>query len=175
MKVKRRRVVDRRSISIFCVLFLCVFFLVISCRNKGKEEAMYALRIEELGDVICVQSSACLDQSKAYTAVWEYAKVTGEDFDSAARHILGPARAEAKGQFTQNKMNIDDLLQKVENPPEKHKPAHEKLIEIYALYVKLHDLAIKPTAPQAEYEASVYRLYDELLKRAGELSTLMGR
>lgn len=165
---------DRRFLLKFCVLLLCVFFLDISCQNRGKEEAMYALRLEEVGDVILVQSSACLDQSKAYTAVWEYARVTGEDFDSAAQHILGPARAKAKGQFIQNKKKIEDLLQNVENPPEKYKPAHEKLFEMYNIYVKLHDLALKPTAPQEEYEASVYKLYDELLKEAGELHTLLG-
>jgi hypothetical protein len=175
MNIKRRRAMDRRSILIFCVLLLCIFFLDISCQNKGNKDAMYALRVEELGDVILVQSSACLNQSKAYTAVWEYAKVTGEDFDSAARHILGPARAEAKGQFTQNKMNIDGLLQKVVNPPETHKLAHKKLIEVYSIYVKLHDLTLKPSAPQEEYEASVYKLYDELLKEAGELNTLLGK
>ncbi|MCK4931557.1 MAG: hypothetical protein KAT01_05280 [Candidatus Aminicenantes bacterium] len=164
---------NRRSITIIFVLLLCVLFLNISCQNKGEEEDMYALRVENLGDVILVQSSACLNQSKAYTAVWEYAKVTGEDFNRAARHILGPARAEAKGQFTQNKMKIDDFLQKVEDPPEKYKPAHEKLLEMYGLYVKLHDLVLKPTAPQEEYEASVYKLYDALLKKAGELNSLL--
>jgi len=70
---------------------------------------------------------------------------------------------------------IEDLLQKVENPPEKNKSVHEKLFEMYNIYVKLHDLALKPSAPQEEYEASVYKLYDELLKEAGELHTLLGR
>ena len=133
------------------------------------------MKVGDLSDVILTQSSACLNQSKAYTAVWEYAKVTGEDFDSAARHILGLARAEAKERFIQNKMKIDDFLQKVEGPPEKYKSSYEKLLEIYGLYVKLHDLALKPTAPQEEYEASVYKLYDKLLKEAGELHTLLGR
>jgi len=166
---------DRRDNMIICILLLSVLFLNISCQNKGKEEDLYALKVEDLGDLILVQSSACLSQSKAYTAVWEYAKVTEEDFDSAARHILGPTRAEAKGQFTQNKMKIDDFLQKVENPPEKHRSAHEKLLEIYGVYIKLHDLALRPTAPQEEYEASVYKAYDELLKEAGELHTLLGK
>jgi hypothetical protein len=160
---------------IFYVLLLCVLFLDINCQNKGKEENMYALRVEDLGDLILVQSSACLNQSKAYTAVWEYAKVTDEDFDSAARHILGPARAEAKERFIQNKKKIDDFLQKVEGPPEKYKSSYEKLLEMYGLYVKLHDLALKPTAPQEEYEASIYKLYDKLLKEAGELNTLIVR
>ena len=136
---------------------------------------MYALRVGELADVILTQSSACLSQVKAYSAVWEYTKVTGEDFESAARHILGPTRAEAKGQFSLNKMNIDDFMQKVEDPPEKYRSSHEKLLEIYGIYIKLNDLALKPTAQQAEYEASVYKLYDELLKEAGELNTLLGR
>jgi hypothetical protein len=154
-------------------MIFCVFFLAINCKNKAKEEAIYALRLGELADVILVQSSACLNQTKAYSAVWEYVRVTGEDFDSAARHILGPGGTEAKAQFNMNKMNIDDVLQKVANPPEKYRSAHEKLLEIYALYVKLHDLALEPTSPQKEYEASVYKLYDELLKEAGELNTLL--
>ena len=42
-------------------------------------------------------------------------------------------------------------------------------------YLKMHDLALKLVAPQAEYEASVNKLYDTLLKEAGELNTLLGR
>lgn len=166
---------ERRPNLIFYSLLLSVLFLNISCQKKGKEEDLYAQKVEDFGDLILVQSSACLNQSKAYTAVWEYAKVTGEDFDSAARHILGPARAEAKEQFIQNKMKIDDFLQKVKGPPEKYKSSHEKLLEMYGLYIKLHDLALKPSAPQEEYEASVYKLYDKLLKEAGEMHTLLGR
>lgn len=165
----------RQCVKISYVFLLCAFILTLCCQNKGKEEAMYALRVGEIGDVILVQSSACLSQSKAYTAVWEYAKVTGEDFESAARHILGPARAEAKGQFMENKMNIDDLLEKVKDPSDKHKAAYDKLFEMYGLYIKLNDLALKPTAPQVEYETSVYKLYDRLLKEAGELNTLLER
>jgi hypothetical protein len=167
--------VDRCPIKIYYIFLVCVLFLLICCQNKGKEEDIYSLRVGEVGDVILVQSSACLNQSKAYAAVWEYASVTGEDFDSASRHILGLARAEAKGQFMENKMKIDDFLQKVKDPPEKYNSAYEKLMEMYGLYVKLHDLALKPAAPQAEYEASVYKLYDTLLKEAGELNTLLGR
>jgi hypothetical protein len=166
---------DRRANMIFYILLLRILFLNIGCQNKGKEEDLYALKVEDLGDIILVQSSACLNQSKAYTAVWEYVKVTGEEFDSAARHILGPARAEAKERFIQNKMKIDDFLQKVESPPEKYKSSHEKLLGMYGLYVKLHDLALKPTASQEEYEASIYKLYDKLLKEAGELHTLLGK
>jgi len=167
--------VDRCPIKIYYIFLLCVLFLNIFCQNKGKEEAMYAMRVGELGDIILVQSSACLNQSKAYTAVWEYAKVTGEDFDSAARHILGPARAEAKDQFALNKMNIEDFLKKIEDPPETYKSSHAKLLKMYDIYVKLNDLALKPSAPQEEYEASIFKLYDKLLKEAGELHTLLGK
>jgi hypothetical protein len=167
--------VPRRSLLIFCILVFCVCFCDIRCQNKAKEEAIYAIKVGEIADVILVQSSACLNQSKAYGAVWEYSRVTGEDFDSAARHILGSARIETKGQFSLNKMNIDEFMQKVENPPEKYKSSHEKLLEIHALYVKLHDLALKPEAPQEEYEASVHKIYDELLKEAGQLNALLGK
>jgi hypothetical protein len=136
---------------------------------------MYAFRVGELANVILTMSSACISQVKAYSTVWEYTKVTGEDFDSAARHILGTARAETKGQFQLNKMNIEDFLQKVENPPDKYKSSHEKLLEIYNIYIKLNDLSLKPTAPQEKYEASVYKLYDELLKEAGKLNELLGK
>jgi len=182
MRTWRRRSCDRNSrresvrrrFLLFYVLIVSIFFCDISCRNKAKEEAIYAQRIGDLADVILVQSSACLNQTKAYSVVWEYVRVTGEDFDSAAKHILGPARAEAKGQFHMNKMNIDDFMQKVENPTEKYRYAHEKLREIYALYVKLHELALKPAAPREEYEASAYRLYDELLNKSGEMKKLLG-
>jgi hypothetical protein len=164
-----------RPILAFYGIVLCVFFSTICCKNKAKEEAMYALRVGETGDVILTLASGCISQVKAYSAVWEYSRVTGEDFDSAARDILGSARAETKGQFQMNKMNLDDFIQKVENPPDRYKSSHEKLLEMYGTYIKLNDLALKPTAPQEEYEASVYKLYNKLLKEAGELNTLLGR
>ncbi len=164
-----------RHILVFYVWLFMVFTLTICCKDKVKEEAMYALRVGELSDVILSMSLACINQVKAYSAVWEYSRVTGEDFDSAARHILGAERAETKGQFSLNKMNLDDFMQKVKSPPEKYKSSHEKLLEMYSLCIKLNDLALKPTAPQEEYEASVHKLYDKLLKEAGELNTLLER
>ena len=166
------------NIFLLCVLFLsllCVLFPNVSCQNKSKKEEIYAIRVGDLSDVILTQSSACLSQTKAYTAVWEYAKVTGEDFDTAASHILGSARAEAKRNFAHNKMMIQEFLKKVEDPPEKYRSSHGKLLEMYDLYIKLNDLAVKPNAPQEEYEASVYKLYDQLLKKGAELNTLLGK
>ena len=173
MNGKRKRSKRKGSTVIICIWLGCVFWLGVGCKNKAKEEAIYSFRVGEIANVILTMSSGCISQVKAYSAVWEYAKVTGEDFDSAAREILGPARAETKGQFMLNKMNIDDFLHKVENPPDKYKSSHEKLLEMYDIYIKLNDLSLKPTAPQEKYEASVYKLYDELLKKAGELKTML--
>lgn len=163
----------KQNVLIFYFLLLAVLFLDIRCANKNKEE-IYALRVEDLGDLILVQSAACLSQSKAYTAVWEYVKATGEEFESAATHILGPERKETEARFNQNKEKIDEFLKKAENPIEEYRPAYEKLLAMYGHYVKLHDLALKPAAPQEEYEASVYKIYNELLKEAGELNKLLG-
>jgi Asp-tRNA(Asn)/Glu-tRNA(Gln) amidotransferase A subunit family amidase len=171
----RRGSLDKRVFTNIGTLLLIVLSLSVSCQNRANKEELYGMRIGEFSDVILAQSSACLNQSKAYTAAWEYAKVTGEDFNSAARHILGPERAEAAGRFAQNRIMIADYLEKVENPPEKYKSSYEKLIEMHKLYLKLNDVALKPTAPQEEYEASVNKLYDGLLKRAGELNALLGR
>jgi len=161
--------------AIIFVLFLCMFFLTVNCQNKGKKEEMYTQRVSDLSEVILTQSSACLSQSKAYTAVWEYAKATGVDFDTAARDILGPERVKALDRFAQNKMMILDFLEKIKNPPERYRSSHEKLLEMVDLYILLNDMAVKPTGSQEEYEASVYKLYDTLLKKAGEVNTLLGR
>ncbi len=171
----RRGSMDRRVFIIVGTLLLIVLYLSVSCQNRTNKEELYRMRVGEFSDVILVQSSACLNQSKAYSAVWEYAKVTGEDFNSAARHILGPERAEAAGRFAQNKMMIADYLEKVKNPAEKYKSSYEKLIEMHELYIRLNDLVLKPIAPQEEYDASVNKLYDGLLKKAGEINALLGR
>lgn len=86
---------------------MIVLYCGNSCQNREKEKTVYAMRVAELGDIILVQSSVCFNQSKVYSAVWDYVLVTGEDSDSAARHILGSERTEDKEPFTQNKMNID--------------------------------------------------------------------
>jgi hypothetical protein len=167
--------IKMRCRTIIYVLLLCLFFLAISCQSKGKKEEIYAHRVGDLSDVILTQSSACLSQSKAYTAVWEYTKVTGEDFDSAATHILGPQRAEAMDRFAQNRRIILDFLEKIKDPPESLRTSYEKLLEMVDTYTNLSDLTQKPTGSQEEYETSVYKLYDTLLKKAGELNTLLGK
>lgn len=150
-------------------------FLNINCQDKGQKEKMYAHRLGDLSDVILIQSSACLGQVKAYAAVWEYAKVTGGDFDTAAGHILGSQRTDTVNRFAQNKMIIADFLENIKNPPETYRSVHEKFLDMVDMYKRLNDLAVKPTGPQEEYEASVYKLYDSILKTAGELKTLLGR
>ena len=71
-------------------LILFVFGLFSGCSNRAQEERRYEIKVRSLRELIVGQAYACVSQSKAYQAVWEYAKVTEMDFDSAAAQMLGP-------------------------------------------------------------------------------------
>ena len=70
--------------------FLFVICLFVGCTNRAQKERQYTIKAQSTGELIVNQAYACVSQSKAYQAVWEYAKVSEMDFDSAAAQMLGP-------------------------------------------------------------------------------------
>jgi len=132
------------------------------------------MRAKLVGDLILGQTSAYISQSKAYIAVWEYAKVTGEDFKTSVRHVLGAQTEHNKIEFLAMKQNIAERLDKLEDPPEEYTAAYAKLLALHDLYLKLHALALKPVPPQDKYDKSINELVQKIQDAGDEFYSILG-
>jgi len=119
---------------ILALICLLVILFLSDCSNRAREEEAYGIKAQGLGELIAKQASACVSQSRAYMAVWEYAKVSEIDFEMAAAEMLGEETRQNKAMMVENKAMIDNLLEELRNPPVKFEESHNKLVELDAIF-----------------------------------------
>ena len=100
-----------KKCQVFGVLIFFAFGLFSGCSNRAQEERKYEIKAQGLGELITQQAYACVSQSKAYQAVWEYAKVSEMDFETAAAQLLGPETRQNKATMVEHKAMIENLLE----------------------------------------------------------------
>ena len=150
-------------------LILFVFGLFSGCSNRAQEERRYEIKARSLRELIVGQAYACVSQSNAYQAVWEYAKVTDMDFDSAAAQMLGPQTKQNKATMVEQKAMIENLLEELREPPSRFEEAYKRLGDLYEFYVQMHDLAMDPLDDMDKHMNSVNKLSDQIVEKAREL------
>ena len=155
-------------------LIPCLLIAFLSCGDKAKEAESYVVRARIVGDLIMAQTSAYISQSKAYISAWEYAKVTGEDFETSVRHVLGVQAEHNKIEFLSMKEKIAERFEKLGQPPQNYAEAQETLSILYDLYLKLHPLVLNPSPPQDKYEKSIDELTTKIEKAGKEFYALLG-
>ena len=154
---------------ILSAFYFLIFSLFSGCSNRAQEEQKYEIKAQGLGKLIAQQASACVSQSKAYQAVWEYAKVSDMDFETAAAQMLGPETKQNKAMMVEHKLMIEDLLEELKDPPSRFEDTYKKLAELHEIYVKLHDLAMDPSDDMDEHMKSVNKLSGQILEKSREL------
>lgn len=156
-----------------CLILTAFIFLVFGvfsgCGSRAQEEQKYEIKAQGLGRLIAQQASACVSQSKAYQAVWEYAKVSEMDFETAAAQMLGPETKQNKAMMVEHKLMIEDLLEELKDPPSQFEDTYERLVDLHKIYVKLHDLAMDPSDDMDEHMRSVNKLSGQILEKSREL------
>lgn len=151
-------------------LELCLFF---GCTNRAQKERQYAIKAQSTGELMVNQAYACVSQSKAYQAVWEYAKVSDMDFKTAAAQMLGPETRQNKATMVEHKALIEDLLEELKDPSSKFEEIYNRLGELYEIYVQLHDLAMVPLDDMDKHMKSVSELSDRIVEKARELDAAL--
>ncbi len=146
-----------------------MFCLFSSCSNRAQEEQKYEIKAQGLGELIVQQASACVSQSRAYQAVWEYARVSDMDFETAAAQMLGPETKQNKATMIEHKAMIENLLGELKEPPSQFEETYKKLEELYEIYVQLHDLAMKPLNDMDQHMKAVNKLFDQIQAKKREL------
>jgi hypothetical protein len=154
-------------------LILFVFGLFAGCNNRAQEERRYEIKARSLRVLIVGQAYACVSQSKAYQAVWEYAKVTEMDFDSAAAQMLGPQTRQNKATMVEQKAMIENLLEELKEPSSRFEETYKRLGDLYEFYVQLHDLAMDPLDDMDKHMKSVNKLSDQIAEKARELDAAL--
>jgi transposase len=145
------------------------FGLFSGCSDRTQELQRYEVKAQGLGELMTQQAYACVSQSKAYQAVWEYAKVSEIDFETAAAQMLGAETKQNKAMMIEHKSMIEKLLEELKNPPSQFEVTYKKLSELYEIYVQLHDLAMDPLDDMEKHMDSVNELSDKIAEIKREL------
>jgi len=158
---------------ISALVFLPVIVYFSGCGNQQREERAYGIKAQGLGELIASQASACVSQSRAYMAVWEYAKVSEMEFEEAAAEMLGAETKKNKAMMIENKAMIENLLEELKEPPKKHEESYTKLMELHEIYVQLHTLTLDPSDDMDEHNEKVNGLADRIAKKKRELDATL--
>jgi DNA repair ATPase RecN len=144
------------------LLALSLFISLIGCTRQQEEEKAYREVLMSAGEVITKMASACISHARSYINVREYARVTGEDFDTIKDKILGKEFQELQAQLKANKVKIDEFMEGLEEPPSPLSEMYEKLFELHALYSKIHTLAVSPSGSMDEYSDLINDLESQM-------------
>lgn len=158
----------KRSL-ISLLIFLLVIALFTGCGNQGRKESAYEIKAQGLAELIVNQASACVSQSRAYMTVWEYARVSEIEFEKAAAEMLDAETEQNKAMMVENRAMIETLLEELKNPPLKFEGSYKKLMELHAIYVQLHTLALDPSDNMEEHNEKVNSLADKMTEKKREL------
>jgi hypothetical protein len=158
---------------ISALIFLPVIVYFSGCGSQQREERAYGIKAQGLGELIVGQASACVSQSRAYLAVWEYAKVSEMEFEEAAAEMLGAETKQNKAMMVENKAMIETLLEELKDPPKKYEESYKKLMELYEIYVQLHNLALDPSGDMEEHNEKVNSLADRIAEKKRELDATL--
>ena len=161
-----------KKCRILGILVLFFFGLFSGCSNRAQEEKRYEIKAQGLGELITQQAYACVSQSKAYQAVWEYAKVSEIDFETAAAQLLGPEMKQNKAMMVEHKAMIEKLLEELIEPPSRFEQTYKRLGELYEIYVQLHDLGMNPLDDMDKHMKSVSKLSDQIVEKTRELDAM---
>ena len=154
------------------ILFF-MFSVFFGCGNRAQKERQYEIKAQSLGVLMAQQANACVSQSKAYQAVWEYAKVSEIDFKTAVDQMLGPEAKQNKATMVEHKAMIENLLEELKEPPSKFEETYKRLWELYEIYVPLHDLAMTPLDDMDEHMKSVSKLAEQIAAKVRELDAAL--
>lgn len=162
----------KKKRAIGSLLFI-ILVVLLGCGNKEREEKVYEVKIKGLRNVIVDAASSYINFCRSYVAVWEYAKVTGMDFETAYAELQGDRGEKARRYFGENRANIKRLMESLADPPPKFAESYQKLEELYDIYEDLHTLTLNPSGSEEEFNDSVNELHGEFAEKLEELDMLL--
>jgi hypothetical protein len=159
---------------VFSAVVVLLGLGVTACGGGEQRTFLYLEKARGLGDVIMKQAGADLNICKMYDTVWEYARVSDMDFETAQREMMG-GRVEALFlEMDTNQEMLVRMLGLTENPPRNCRDIQIKLDGLYSRYKKFHRFIRKnPTLPQKQYKQKVQAFMDDLAELKEELDQVI--
>jgi len=155
------------------ILLFTVFLVLLGCSNREREEKAYEVKIRGLRNVIVKAASSYINFSRSYVTIWEYAKVTGMDFETAYAELQGDRGEKARRYFGENRANIKRIVGTLSDPPLKFSKCYKRLVELYGIYEDLHTLTLNPSGTEEEFNDSINGLHTEFVEKLEELDLLL--
>ena len=147
--------------------------LFVNCGQSKRQSLLFLEKAKGLSGIFITQASADMNLCKMYNTVWEYAKVTDLDFQSAYKEMMLDT-SEIEMQMETNKQMMDRMMNMVKSPPKNMTGIHNKLIELRELYLEFNKFVFQmPQISQEKFntEADTYVANINSLK--GELDRLI--
>lgn len=157
--VLRSKPVRFRIITLCLVLLSIVALLSGASRNRKNAERQYLTSF--VLAVYGIKSGVDLCSRTYGDAIDEWKKGKGSD--------LPEISSEEKEDMATVKGEVDQVMRKLEHPPEKYAQLSTKLQSMYGSYLKLNDLANAPSGRLATFESRVEEARDSF---SGEIADL---
>jgi hypothetical protein len=151
------------------IILVVTAVLLVCCGPSKRQSLIFLEKGKGLGEIIAKQASGDMNLCKMYNTVWEYAKVTDLDFQSAYREMMLDT-SDIKQQMETNLETMDRMMKMVKSPPKNMAGIYDKLIELHESYLEFNEFVYQlPQASQKEfnakadaYLANINSLKDEL-------------
>jgi hypothetical protein len=153
-------------VIVVCCLLTCVF---CGGPSKAKDEAIYSFKLQKTSEIIVSQAHACASQLRSYWAVWEYAKASEIDFETAAKQMQGGQRQQNLAMMRENKAEIDRMMTDLKTHPDEFAEAYQKLEELYAAYMEMHKQALEPSGDWENLGNKIGEMEDNVQLKKSEL------
>ena len=164
----------RKSNTTTQLITLGVMTILLVCCGQSKRQSLFFLeKAKGLGEIIIKQASGDMNLCKMYNTVWEYAKVTDLDFQSAYREMMLDT-SEIEMQMETNMQMMDRIMNMVKSPPKNMTGIYDKLIELHESYLEFNKFIFQlPQVSQEKFNAEADAYVENINSLKGELDRLI--
>jgi len=165
MRISRRKK-QLMVLGVMAVLLVC-------CGQSTRQGLFFLEKAKGLGRIIITQASADMNLCKMYNTVWEYAKVTNLDFESAYQEMMLDT-SEIKSQMETNRQMMDRMMNTIKGPPKDMTAIHDKLIELREFYIEFNTFILQmPATSQEKFNAEADVYLEKINSLKSELDRLI--
>lgn len=168
-KKQKDKVVIGLIVSILIVAIIGVIANGAAQKQKQKEKYLKTLQLTEvliLGSVI-----SSIKLCEEYSDTWRDAIDRRRNFSDAVNSKMAENKSRIN-DLEEQKEVIDKLMKELNNPPNEFKKTHDKLLEIYGIYMQLYSQAKGPSGTLVSFNQNINRLQEDYFKASNELKIL---
>jgi hypothetical protein len=155
------------------IIFGVMTVLLLCCGQSKRQSRFFLEKAKGLGEIIAKQASGDMNLCKMYNTVWEYARVTDLDFQSAYREMMLDT-SEIEMQMETNMQMMDRMMNTVKSPPKNMTGIRDKLIELHESYLEFNEFIYQlPQVSQEKFNAEADAYLESINSLKGELDRLI--